>query len=410
MKKYDVVVVGSGPSGATAARSCAKYGFSTFMIDKDKFPRNKPCGGAISSRALKQLGFSIDEVIRQVYYDARIYRPKGDFFTLESTSPLAFGVLRSDFDLLLVQKAISEGAVFKEEERAKTVSVSSSGVRVKCKSGLEVIGETLVAADGVTNTIAGQIDIRKRWEPEEVGLACVWEFAIEKNILKRLMIDSLEFYIGITPAGYGWIFPKGDYLSVGVGSFLKKMQSSRGMILNLVKKVSKLRNLKMSNPRWHLIPIGGFSRKISQGRILLVGDAAGFVDPLLGEGIFYAISSGKMGALAIKTALEEEKLEKLPMLYDRLCRQNIMVDLSSAYRLATKVYYYPNVTLGFFVSDDRLRRLLAEVIKGEKNYMDFIRHSFGSLPISIGKRLASKWTRNFRRTDRNEIENYGSKG
>ena len=175
MTRYDVIVVGAGPSGATAARWCAKYGFSTLLIDKSHFPRDKPCGGMVSARALKELDFGIDEIAQQVYYECRFFRPKGDFFTLKSPLPLAIGILRSDFDSLLVRKAESEGVTFEEEKKVETVAIYETGVDVLCKGGFKATSEVVIAADGADSMIAKQIGIRKRLLPDEVSLVCVCE-------------------------------------------------------------------------------------------------------------------------------------------------------------------------------------------------------------------------------------------
>jgi len=388
MKNYDVIVVGAGPSGATAARWCAKNGFSTLLIDKNKFPRDKPCGGAVSSRALKQLNFNIDEVVQQVYCTAKIYRPRGDFLFLESNTPLAVGVIRADFDFLLVQKAISEGTIFKEKETVEDVLVSSSGVNIKCNSGFDATGEILVAADGVNGTVAKRVGIRKRWNPNEVGLARVWESKIGENTLKKLMLDCLEFYLGITLAGYGWIFPKGDYLSVGTGILMKELRTHKD--LNRILMIRKLRALEISNPRSCLVPIGGVNRRICSDRLLFVGDAAGLVDPLFGEGIHYAISSGRIAALSIRKGVESGRPEDSSVVYDKLCKQTLVSDLRFAYSFAKKVYYHPDLVLGFLLSDKKLGQAFTEVVKGEKTYRDFVMSTVRRIPISTGKRFVDQ--------------------
>ncbi|MCK4435363.1 NAD(P)/FAD-dependent oxidoreductase [Candidatus Bathyarchaeota archaeon] len=394
MRKYDVIVVGSGPSGATAAYWCAKNGFSTLIVDENRFPRDKPCAGVVSSRALNHLNFKVDETVKQVYYKARIYRPHGEFFTLKSNSPLAIGVFRSDFDLLLNQKAISEGAIFGEENKVERVLVSPSGVHIRCRKGLEAIGEVLVAADGVNSIIARQVNLREKWNSNEVGLASVWESKIENKALEGIICDSLEFYFGIASSGYGWIFPKGKSLCVGAGILLKDLRSSDNLIPNFIRKVRKIRALKIANPKFHLVPIGGINRRVSIGRTLLVGDAAGFVDPLFGEGIYSAIASGRIAALSIKKALEQGRPNSASTIYDKLCKRMLIPDLKLAHSFAAKVHYHPDMVLGFFLSDEKLCQDFAEVIKGKKNYRDFVKSMWKRIPISTGKRLVGKFKGN----------------
>jgi geranylgeranyl reductase family protein len=389
MTKYDVIIVGSGPSGATAARWCAKYGLSTLVLDKAQFPRDKPCGGAVSMKAIKELDFKIDEIVQQVYWEGQFFRPKGDSFFIKSSSPLAVGVLRTDFDFLLVQKAKSEGISFKEKERIENVVQSESGVSVSCTGGFNATGEVLVAADGVNSLVAKQVGIREKWCPDEVGLACVWESKIGKSVLEKLGFEALEFYLGFTPAGYGWIFPKGDWLSVGAGSILKELHSSRDMIIDFIQKTKKLHSLKISNLNWHLLPLGGRKRQICKQRVLLVGDAAGLVDPLIGEGIPYAISSGKKAAISVKQALETGEPEQSSTIYSGLCK-TLLTDLRYAHLLSTKIYNHPDLFLSPFKSDEKLCAMLAELIKGNKSYKEFTTDAIRRIPISIGKKLVDK--------------------
>ena len=387
MRKYNVVVVGSGPSGATAAYRCARRGLSTLLIEKKKLPREKPCGGAVSARAMKELGFNIDEVVQQIYHEARMYRPRGDFFLLDSGSPIAVGVLRKDFDSLLTQRAISEGVCFREEEIVEEAQCSISGIEIKCRSGFCAQGETLIAADGPSSDVARLTNIRKKWGLTDVALAFVWEKKIGRTALKELMIDGLEFYIGLTYAGYGWVFPKGDYVSVGAGTLMKELQHSKDMVSNLIQKVKKLRPLDLSNPKWHLVPIGGTKRRIGTGRVLLVGDAAGFVDPMSGEGIQYAIISGKIAAIAIERMLEDQKPEQSSNLYTKLCEQAFLGDLRFARWLATRLYYHPDLMLGLLLSDRKLSQTFAKVIRGEETYKSFVTYSLRRIPILFGEKL-----------------------
>jgi flavin-dependent dehydrogenase len=160
------------------------------------------------------------------------------------------------------------------------------------------------------------------------------------------------------------------------------------MVLNLLQKIKKVRPLDLSNPKWHLVPIGGIKRRIGAGRILVVGDAAGFVDPLTGEGIQYAILSGKTAAFAIETMIEEQKPEESASLYARLCERAFVEDLRLAHWLATRLYNHPDLILELLFSDRKLSQAFAMVVKGEKNYRDFMAYAFRRLPILFGKKVA----------------------
>jgi geranylgeranyl reductase family protein len=358
------------------------------MIDKSHFPRDKPCGGMVSARALNELDFETDEIVQQTYYEGRLFRPKGDFFTLKSQSRLAIGVLRNDFDTLLARKAESEGVAFEEGRKVETVTINKAGASVSCSGGFKATSEVVIAADGADSMIAKQIGIRTRLQPDELSLACVYETKLGIEAITNLGFDSLEFYLGLTPAGYGWIFPKGDYLSVGAGSPLKELHQSRSMFPDFVKKIKKLQSINFTNLKWHLVPVGGKQTQTSKNRVLLTGDAACLVDPLTGEGIAYSILSGKKAALSIKSAFEIGSPEKSSAIYSRFCK-DILVDLRKAHFIANGIYHYPDLMLSPFFVDKRLGDSLTGVITGEKNYGEFILDLIRRMPISISMTLVS---------------------
>lgn len=302
---------------------------------------------------------------------------------------MAIGVLRTDFDSLLARKAESEGVAFEEGKKAEKVTIHETGVDVLCKGGVKATSEVVIAADGADSMIAKQIGIRKKLLPDEVGLACVCEPKLGKEIITNLGFESLEFYLGLTPAGYGWIFPKGDYISVGAGSLLKELRQSRSMFPDFVRKVKKLQAMDLTNLKWHLVPIGGKQTEISKNRVLLTGDAACLVDPLIGEGIAYSILSGKRAALSIKSASEIGHIEKSSTIYDELC-QDILADLRKAHLIANGIYYHTDLVLSPFLVDNRLGELLTMIVTGEKNYGELIIDLIRRMPISIPMTLFSR--------------------
>jgi geranylgeranyl reductase family protein len=382
-------VVGAGPSGATAARWCAKYGFSTLLIDQSYFPRDKTCGGMVSPRAIKELDFEIQEVVKQEYYEAKVFSPKNNFVKLKSSSLLAIGVLRKDFDQLLIQKAQSSGVTFLEGKKAEKISLNKNEVRIFCKNDFNATADVLIAADGVNSIISNQIGIRKHFQPDEVGLACVSEVKLGRNTIIKSGFKSIEFYIGLTPAGYGWIFPKGDYLSVGAASLLSELRQTKTMFPNFVKRMKKLRSIDLENLKWHLIPIGGKQKSVGKDRIIMTGDAAGFVDPIIGEGITYSILSGKTTASSIRSAFETRNLKGLASIYWKQCK-DILSDLQTAYFFARKLYYHGDLILDLFAADDKLGEHIAEVVKGNINYREFLGNVIRRMPVSVARAMLSR--------------------
>ena len=384
---YEVIIVGAGPSGSTLARKLAADGFSTLLLDKEKHPRFKPCGGLVSTRALRRLGLDVGKVTKETYYEGRIFRPKGDFVDLSSRSPLAIGVSRAEFDHLLVEKAIDQGADFVENHMVDNLSFSPEKVTVVTSRGLNVTGNIVVGADGVNSTVARMAGIRQRWESNEVAGGLVTEIQLGNELVRNLFpANLLEFHFGISRTGYGWIFPKGDILNVGVGTLLSEQKGIKRLFDSFVLNDSRLRKLAISDCRYHLLPVGGFAKHLCADRALLIGDAAGFADPLSGEGIFYAIESAEIAFRAITMASEmSEFSEETLSLYSRDCEDTILSELRRAYSFARKVHYHPNFMLGLFIADSQLRRNLVEVLTGDSSYARFTRCVYRRLPVSLMK-------------------------
>src|SRR5947209_8253767 len=212
MTLYDVIVAGAGPAGSTAARECASAGLSTLLLDRAVFPRDKPCGGGVNLRAARLLPFDLAPVAERPISGMRISICQGRSYLRYAPEPISYVTQRRLLDLYLAERAESAGAVFRQ--RAEVRGVEHSRANVVVRAGSEVFaGKTLVVADGAngpTAKLAGlQIDRSK-------------EIALEGNITPEDSYpeDWRDVYgidVGAVPGGYGWLFPKGDHVNIGVG-------------------------------------------------------------------------------------------------------------------------------------------------------------------------------------------------
>ncbi len=287
---YDVIVVGAGPAGSTAARECAARGLSVLMLDRAEFPRDKPCGGGVTVRASKMLPFSIDSVLERVITDLHLTYKQSNGFTRRSEEEVVSMTQRRNFDTLLVEKAVQAGATLRERTQVVQITRDAAGVEVKTEDE-SFSGSVLVAADGAngkTSTMAGiqpkvwrQVALEGNVTPEG-GIPPQWETAFGVDI-------------GGMPGGYGWIFPKRDHLNIGIGGWRYAGPTLRDRLTGLVKfygyRVEDLWGL-----RGHYLTIRQPDSPLADGNALLVGDAAGLVDPITDEGIYSAIWSGRAAA------------------------------------------------------------------------------------------------------------------
>jgi len=259
-----VSVLGAGPAGSTAAYYLAGAGIEVELIDKKPFPRDKPCAGGLFNPLLYEeefphlKGISGKNVYRAQFSSGRYS------FEWASEAPLVKTVLRKDFDHFLLRKAVEAGARFLVGENLR--------------------GEIVVDATGV----------RSPRHYREAGICLVHDFETERDIDTVYIHPCFE---GIK--GYCWLFPKHGYANIGVGAYLPQRD-----IRTIYKRyIDHLRNRGVITVSGYpstakLIPFAPIDRFYSRDR-LIAGDAAGFVKPANGEGIYFAMLSGRIAARTI---------------------------------------------------------------------------------------------------------------
>jgi geranylgeranyl reductase family protein len=297
MDNYDVIVVGSGPAGSTAAFHLGEAGFNVLVIEKENLPRYKTCGGGLSTRFLRDyFPFSFDSVVSSdvnaMSYDM------GDFSVTIPVRPGEIGmVMRSDLDRHILSHA---RVVLHQADPVTNIEEKNDEVLVSTKSGKSFHTRYLIGADGANSIVAHAVGLRKQ---KELAAAIEVEAQVDAQTLQNFQGRPV-FIFGELPYGYLWIFPKQDHLSVGIAA----MHPKRGELQSRLKSVMKRYGIMVENVPLHGHPIPVYTRRqpISTRRVLLVGDAAGLADPLSGEGIRYAIKSGRLASQAIISGHPEQ--------------------------------------------------------------------------------------------------------
>ena len=295
----DVIVVGAGPAGSTAATELAKAGFDVLLIDRDKSPGlHNSCGGGIGY-FLKDLFDLPEELVKREV--SKVSLQLGDAVkTYQSPRPLYISVLRAQFDLFLAQRAQSTGAQLLLETKAldydplhKTLTCLHRPTRTK----VEYRAKLFIFADGARTLAwkACQVGLPPD-KPMHMGIAC--ELAAPGHDM-----DTYEFIFDEVnlPYGYFWVFPKGETINVGVGGPFEHVSGKiHNMMDDWLDTRPELRDLDRTNTTSGLIP-AYLSPKLHGAGIMAIGDAGGFVNPLTGGGIFLGMKSAQ---LASKTAIE----------------------------------------------------------------------------------------------------------
>ncbi|HET7743410.1 MAG TPA: geranylgeranyl reductase family protein [Gaiellaceae bacterium] len=302
MERFDVLVIGAGPSGSATAIRLASAGASVLLADRARFPRDKPCGGGLTGRALRHAPCDVTPVVEHVVDRMVLRLGYGRRFARGTEKPLILMTQRRRLDAFLAEQAVEAGAEFRDGVRVDGIDATDGGVTAVIGDA-QVAASYLVGADGANGVVAKTVGI---------GDEIVRGVALEGNapwttLDPRPFEGTAWVELGVVPGGYGWIFPKGDHANVGVGAWGKEGPNLRDHLARL-SRAHGLEPSDLTDVRGHRLPMRPIGTRAASGRVLLVGDAAGLVDPLSGDGIYEAFVSAELVAGAILTG-EPERYE-----------------------------------------------------------------------------------------------------
>jgi geranylgeranyl reductase family protein len=374
-RKYDVIIVGSGPAGGTAAFYLGEAGKRVLVIEKESLPRYKTCGGAVSTRMLEQFPFSFETVI-QSKVKAISYGLREATVTIPLPDRSLSMVMRAEFDEYLLKHARAD---VRQGETVRAVDEGIEAVTVETSKGERIQGEYLIAADGANSIVARSLGLRRR---KVIAGAIEIEAAVPAEIFDRFADRPLLIF-GEIGVGYLWVFPKLDHLSVGIGA----LHPRPGELQSVLARVMNRYGIPISGQlqKGHPLPIYTRGEQISTARSLLTGDAAGLVDPFTGEGIRFAIKSGRMAAESI--------LSGHPERYPYLVRRHIDNNHRQALGLTSVFYRFPRLFFELGLRNPALSHALLDLLADQIDYGEVLLQTFATLPVFLGNEMASAWRR-----------------
>ena len=288
-QRWDTIIVGAGPAGCAAAAGCLRQdpGARVLLLDRDDFPRDKPCGDGIAAEALGLLAgldFDLDAVTAgyQPIRRLRLTSPGG--YVADRNLPADVRVIpREVFDHRLLLDVVGRGAVL-HRHAVRTIDVRADEVVVDG----HYRATTLIGADGAESTVRRGLGLTLNG-PGRVALA-IRGYAPElpgQDGAQHIIMTGRSW-----PA-YAWSFPTGGgRANVGYGELLAGATVTRAGLLDRMHRLLPGLTEGPTRLRAHRLPLSTYRPRVTHGRVLLVGDADSLINPMTGEGIFYAITSG----------------------------------------------------------------------------------------------------------------------
>lgn len=357
---FDCIIVGAGPAGSSSAYHLAKKGYSVLVLDKTNFPRDKSCGGGVSPAIAEWFDFDFSPVVQnhvsQVKYTFKMGDPAE--VELKGVTPM-WMVQRREFDNLIIEQATAKGAEFKSGVEVQGAKLEGDTWQVTSSDG-QFEGKYLIAADGANSHMAKLLGFAPSQSTVSASLQVPGEVSDRRKATAFFDFGSLK-------NGFMWCFPKAEGYSFSA-AYVRNPKGKADELKKQLYKYAELFNLNPSQGEYqeHPLNLWQANSPLHSDRALLVGEAAGMVDPLIGEGIRPALYTGVQAATAISNAISGDA-NALPN-YSETVNQEWGENLAKADFLAGLFFKAPKIAYKMGVKRPSAGKLMGKILCGELSY------------------------------------------
>ena len=376
-QEWDVAIVGAGPAGLSAAQAAATAGARTIVLERAEHPRYKTCGGGLIGASLAAVGGRIEVPARDQIRAITVTLDGRRSFTREDPDPLLAMVARSEFDDALRRAAEAAGATVQQRSPVRGISQDDDGACARLADGTGVRARVHIGADGSSGVSARHVGVRY----EQVDLGLELEIVVPPPVAGqwrgRVLLDW-----GPIPGSYGWVFPKGDRLTVGVIASRGQGERTRSYLRDFTARLG-LASFGTEQDSGHLTRCRADGSPVRRGRVLAAGDAAGLLEPWTREGISFALRSGTLaGTVAAEASTGHDRPDRALGRYEAALEEELIPEMAAGRRLLAAFSRHP----GAFhtgLATAKGWRVFARFCRSEATWQALVAHRQARMALSL---------------------------
>jgi geranylgeranyl reductase family protein len=381
--EWDVAVIGGGPAGLAAASASAAAGARTVVLERAEHPRYKTCGGGLLGVSLAAVAGQIELPVRDEITSATFTLRGGQEFARSNPEPVLAMVMREEFDAALLGRAEGNGAVVRQRVQVRAIEQANGRATARLADGSAVTATVLIGADGSSGVSARHVGA----EFAQVDLGLELEIAVPAAIGRpwagRLLLDWGEI-----PGSYGWVFPKGDRLTVGVIAARGRGDATKAYLREFVGRLG-LGGYPAVRDSGHLTRCRTEGSPLRRGHVIVAGDAAGLLEPWTREGISFALRSGALaGEYAAKAATAGDPASTASSLdgYSAAINAVLVPDMRAGRVLLSAFTRHPG-TFHKGLSTAKGWGAFVKLCRSERSFAELVNRPAARLALSLISRL-----------------------